>query len=188
MKFYAVCFQASSKWYGKLIRRLTKCEYNHVYMEYVSEDWDSTDIVRLDGIRHSEIRGVHFDLDITPEGVIAVPTRKRDEVVKKFYPLTIEEENSLTYSLSRKVNKLGNKYDWVGLFSGLFRLLLWRATGKIVLRSVHSKGRMFCSEMVSTVLKDAFMDWGTVPSETSPCDVLDYVQRSGHFWSPENDG
>jgi hypothetical protein len=188
MKFYAVCFQASSTWHGKLIRKLTKCEYNHVYMEYVSEDWDSTDIVRLAGIRHSETSGVHFDLDITPEGVIAVPTRKRDGVVKKFYPLTIEEESSLTYSLSRKVHTLGNKYDWVGLFSGLFRLLIWRVMGKNVLRSVHSKGRMFCSEMVSTVLKDAFMDWDTVPSETSPCDVLNYVANSKHFWSFEHEG
>jgi hypothetical protein len=169
MKFKAICFEKSHAWYGWLIRKLTRCNYNHVYIQYESEDWktDPKDISL-------------WDLDITPRGVMPILSQERDGDIVRYVPASEETRSSLTRAMITYRWRLGNAYDWVGLFSGLIRLLVWRVTGKNLFKSIHSKGRMFCSEMVSTIIKEA-IGWNTTPSETSPADVLEFVTDSKLF-------
>jgi len=167
MRFFAVCFQQSNTWYGWLIRKLTRSPWNHVYIEYVSEDW-----------------GQRFDLDITPRGVLSIPKEGRSGYVLKYIAGEIKDRDTLTQAMKDNVYRLGDRYDWVGLFSGLFRLIIWRLFGKRLLKSIQSKGRMFCSEMVSTILQSAFHDWDMKPSEISPADVLTYMEAHPERFLP----
>lgn len=167
MHFFAVCFQKSHTWYGWLIRKLTGSPWNHVYIEYASDDW-----------------GQRFDLDITPRGVLSVPTKGRSGDVLKYMTNDVQDRDKVTDAMRDSVRRLGDRYDWVGLFSGLFRLIIWRIFGRRLLKSVHSKGRMFCSEMVSTILQGAFQDWDAKPSEISPADVLVYIKSHPERFFP----
>jgi len=164
MNFFAICFQKSTAWYGCIIRKLTRSQWNHVYIEYESEDW-----------------GHNMDLDITPRGVLSLPQGKRGGIVQKYVASDNMVQYAMTEAMKKNFKKLGNRYDWTGLFMGLIRLLIWRVTGKRIMKSIHSKGRMFCSEMVSTVMRDAGIWDGVTPSEASPADVFAFAEKSLDF-------
>jgi hypothetical protein len=78
---------------------------------------------------------------------------------------------------------IGDRYDWLGLLWGLFRLVVKRLTGWRISNVVHSDEKLFCSEFVVLILKNSVIpgtrDW--VPESVSPAKIRKFLLQNSLF-------
>ena len=161
MRDVKICFCSGTKINERIIQLITGSKWNHVYLQFWSEDWSNLVII-----------------DITARGVLQLPILERYGEIEKYELL--RGKDRVVQAIIRKEYMLGREYDWCGLIMGLVRLFIWKITGKRIMRSIHSKGRLFCSEYVYTILKEAFQLEGN-PSEQSPKDIYNWIRSSTYF-------
>jgi hypothetical protein len=128
-------------------------EFNHCFITY----W--CDCIRM----WTAIEIDHF-------GVRELPLRhalKRTKYVRYF--ATAEPQTNLFDGVRANVDRIGRRYDWLGVFFALLFILLYVTTGLSPRKLLHSSRRDFCSEYVATVINDTpgLADIGK-PSEVYP--------------------
>jgi hypothetical protein len=141
-----------------LIRRLTKCKYNHVAVIYDSVDWEDQWVVE------AAFRGVR-----------AIPdkNRKWECIATPMYDLSEELRSESKY--------IGEKYELKALFIFAWIILAWRWL-KLKVRKPYLKGnRQICSELVAHVVKHIHPEEFKRPQWTSPADLLHFFKNSPHY-------
>lgn len=129
-----VAFATSEKLYAKFLRWLMRSDFHHTFL-----------------FLYIDVMGAWMALDIDEHGVHLVHPKK----VKKQFP-RIECwrcSDDLSWGLMSMTNFVGRGYDWIGLFSGAFRLLFLRVFGREITNPIHFSKKMFCSEFVSAVIQ-----------------------------------
>lgn len=157
---------------GKLIRWFTKSEVNHAYIIFYSAEWND-----------------FMAIEIDERGIVIVPAFKEEHkyCYSEEYELKNADKDKIITALVAERGLIGAKYDWLGLISFGFRMLVWRLTGtKDFMHPVHSKTRLFCSEYVANVINDIvdekpFSD----PANVSPADLREWLINSDLFHKVE---
>lgn len=158
-----ICFTAGRPWWSRILRRVMRCEINHVMTLYSGELWGGWWAVQVDEM-----------------GVRLVPALRALSGCVKI--LCYEYRASLMPGLLSMRDYIGQRYDWRGLAWGVIRILLQRIFGNGVHRAWHSYNRMFCSEFVATMLQRAKVPGAETwdPSSIPPSYLLNFVQ-AGEF-------
>lgn len=156
MKDVTLCFVSGRGLKDRFIQWVTDCPFNHVYIEFWSDDW-----------------GGWQAIDITERGVVQVPASKTGylDPISRYCA-----NEGMGGAIRARRDLIGNRYDWKGLFGGLFKLTMFKLFGFTISKPWHSKGRLFCSEYVATILglSDAHR-FSRVPWLTTPKDIWVYA-------------
>ena len=126
-----IAFTTSDALYAKVLRWLMRSRIHHSLLFYKSPHlgW--------------------LALEIDEDGVHLVnPNRALKRITKME---CYESGYDLTTGLLAMKHCIGKRYDWLGLLSGVWRLLLYRLFGYVSKKGSHSISRMFCSEMITGV-------------------------------------
>lgn len=130
-----ICLGSHNKWYGRLVRFILGCTFNHAFIAYRSSDWDRWMAVEV--LDH----------------VYVVPL---DRTLKRYLDFRAYQcLTDLTDGFRSMHSYLGADYDWKGMLGGLGRALLWRFFGWKSARPFHNTSRLFCTECVADVLKNS---------------------------------
>ena len=153
-----ICLVSEKDLKSKLIQWITGSQYNHVFIEFHSGEW----------------RG-RQRIDITERGVIQLPVENQpyneQEVVRYRAKECIEK------AIVARKDMIGNRYDWKGLFGGLVKMIVLRLFGRVITRPWHSKGRLFCSEYVATLLGESDANnYSLDPWVSRPTDIMRYCR------------
>lgn len=129
-----VVVSASDSLLGKIIRKLTGSKVNHTFLLYESNLW-----------------GGWWVAQIGPKGVEKLPAEK----VRGKYSLVEchEYQESLVDGVQACRGMIGEAYDFLGILGFLFKIIVWRLTGKKIKNPLHGKHEEFCSEFIATILK-----------------------------------
>lgn len=158
-----VCFSASEEWYGKAIRSITKSTVNHAFLEFGSNDWQTTQAIQID-----------------QRGIVQLPANKvKYKSVRRFRPKRNGDEK-LARGLKNCNGMVGRKYDWLGIFGFLVKLVIWYIFFKKIGNPWHKANQMFCSEFVTTVLqKSGFREVAHLnPADVHPGFLMLLLERS----------
>jgi len=156
MKDVTLCFVSGRGLKDRFIQWVTGCVFNHVYIEFWSDEW-----------------GCWQAIDITERGVIQLPANK---VGHRGLTSRYRAHDGMGRAIMERCDLIGNRYDWKGLIGGLFKMIMLKVFGFTTSRPWHSKGRLFCSEYVATILRlcDEHR-FSRVPWMTSPRDIWVYA-------------
>lgn len=153
-----ICLVSERDFKARLVQRIMGSKYNHVFLEFYSGDWRNKQAI-----------------DVTERGVTQLPASKtgyRDGEVVRFIA-----KESIERGLRETQALIGNRYDWAGLFGGLFKLLMLKWFGWAIKSPWHSKGRLFCSEYVAMVLSVSDPDdYRLEPWMSRPTDIMRYAR------------
>ena len=128
-----VCLTASNKFYAKLIRKITGSNVNHAFIAYKSKEWGGWWAVQTDN-----------------RGVVKIPAESVEFNHIECYSF---EDRDLSSAMKKMRYVYGEKYDWLGIFGFLIKLLVWRLSGRAIANPLHRKGELFCSEYVTNFLQ-----------------------------------
>lgn len=159
-----ICLSSGNGAVGSIIRKLTGSDVNHAFLAYVDplfSGWSAT--------------------QIDERGVVCVPA----ESVEHKELVCFEYNKDLLPYLPAIRKLIGSKYDFLGIFGFLCKLSVWRLFGKKILNPIHKKGELFCSELVTTFLKDAGVPWAVQldPPSVSPGDLYKMLDKDESFVS-----
>ena len=147
-----VCLAASNTWYGKAIRWVTQSNVNHAFIAY-----------------YSDVHGGWQALQTDKRGLVEVPVEGLRYSYTECYELPVLD---LLTALPRCRNLIGDAYDTLGIVGFLFKIIVWRLAGRRVLKPLHRKGELFCSEFVVGCLQrvDDMYSWAMSldPSSVAP--------------------
>lgn len=157
-----ICLSAGNGSIGTIIRKLTQSEVNHAFLSYWDEDWKCWQAVQID-----------------QRGIIIIPADK----VECKSVVCYEHNKDISYALPKVKNLIGSKYDFMGIFGFICKLAIWRLFKKKILNPIHKNGELFCSEMVTTFLKEADISWAAHldPASTSPGDLYTKIDNDSSF-------
>lgn len=147
-----VCLAASNSWYGKVIRWITRSNVNHAFVAY-----------------YSDVHGGWQALQTDKRGLVEVPVESLHYYVMDCYELPVLD---LLTGLPKCRNLIGDAYDILGIFGFLLKIIVWRLIGRHLLKPLHRKGELFCSEFVVGYLQrvDDMYSWAMSldPSSVAP--------------------
>lgn len=157
-----ICLSAGNGRLGSLVRKLTNSDVNHSFLAYWDDDWQCWLTVQID-----------------QRGVIIIPADK----VEYEDVVCYEYNKDISYALPKVKNLIGSKYGLLGVFGFIFKLFVWRLFKKKILNPIHRDGELFCSEMVTTFLKEADIPWAAHldPASMSPGDLYDKIDNDSSF-------
>lgn len=142
---------ATSSWYGKLIRKLTRSRVNHAFVLYWDIAWECWQAIQVD-----------------KRGVVIVPAKRilDQKLYTEFY--RTDRDTFMYSTLHYMRDVMGSQYDWLGIFGFLLKLIARRLLGMSVENPVEKKGELFCSEFVALLLKRANLWVDVDPPSVSP--------------------
>lgn len=154
-----ICLSASSEWYGSAIRALTKADVNHAFIAYTSKEW-----------------GGYWGVQTDERGVVKVPV---ENIKHKYVECYEFPDLDLATAMVPFRDFVGERYDWLGIFGFLIKLIAWRVFGRSIVNPTHGRGQQFCSEAVVRFLQkvDGMYDWVKVmdPSGVAPGGDREYL-------------
>lgn len=162
MQNCCICFYHGIDLKSRLIQKITKCKYSHVFIRFWSDEWKS-----------------HQVIDIDERGIVQVPwhnteyllsSEKRECVDMYVAPMGFVDE------MIKEQDIIGDSYDWKGLFGGLFKLIILRVFGIRINKPWQSKGRLFCSEYIATLLHP--FGYKPEPWLSAPSDILNFAETN----------
>jgi len=167
-----LCLSASSEFYGKWIRRITRSPVNHAFVMF----------------QHPELSGDRWwAIQVAERGVVLEPAER----VVGSPKMTLLECYACTGTdlwpgVQVHFGTLGAGYDWWGIFGFLLMIEAKRLFGIKIPNLYHGSGQYFCSEFVMTVLRGAGLNWAKclIPSEVSPANLREMILcRIDRGWS-----
>jgi len=149
-----VCASAGAGIFGWFIRKVTRSFVNHVFILYESEFW-----------------GGWFAIEIAEKGPVPIPAYKALKGCDKLY--VFEPKYDLREGIIKNKNRINVGYDWLGIIGFFLAYIRSWFTGEVVKNKLHSSGRDFCSEYVSSVIRDSSGSNSNnlIPESTSPKDL-----------------
>ena len=158
-----IAFSTSDKVYAKILRKIMDCPYHHTFLfvEFKEFGWMALEI---------DNKGVRF-VNVNSIGTYA----------KKL--IYFKPTKDLSNGLILMKNYIGKKYDWKGLFSGAWRLLIKKWFEHEINDGEENPNRMFCSEFVASVLQKSSIP-GTscwIPANISPKMLYDFIKNNEYF-------
>jgi len=155
----------SKSWYAPLIRAITDTWFNHAFIVYQDEgfeDWVALDVLK-DG----------------PEVLPIERAMKRYQRIECW-----EYDGDLWEGVKKSKEDIGCGYDWLGLFTALFKLLLFKLLRIKLLRPVHWASKYMCFEWVLTIMKRAGVQGGENldPAVVPPAQFCDFLERHEDFF------
>ena len=167
-----LCLSASSEFYGRWIRRITRSPVNHAFIMF----------------QHPDFSGDRWwAVQVAEQGVVMEPAEK----VVHGPTLTLLEcyeyqDGSLWPGVQANFDAMGDKYDWAGIFGFLIMIEAKRLFGIKIPNLYHGTGRYFCSEYCASVLKRSNIHWAKCldPSTISPANLREMIFcRLGKGWA-----
>jgi len=126
----------STSWYAPLIRAITGTWFNHAFFVYKDEGFDNW-----------------MALDVLDDGPIILPVKRAMERYQRIE--CWEYEGDLWKGIQQSGRDIGGGYDWLGLFTSIIKLLLFKFLRIKSLKPIHWASRYMCFEWVLTVIKRA---------------------------------
>lgn len=164
-----IIFSSDGGLLSKTIQWFTNSTVSHVGITYYDET------LGMQMVIHSTIYGFH----IVPFSSFA----KTDRIIEAYAPASPDDCRRMHMSLQKVARRIGASYDFVAI-AGLVFVLLCKKWLQIKYKNpFKNPSRIFCSEMVSSVL----MDMNAQPYKmfdvetTTPDDLLKYLQESQSF-------
>jgi hypothetical protein len=164
-----ICFSTSDTWYGYIIRKLTHSTVNHVFIEFSSNDWINRQAIQVD-----------------EDGIHQIPASKiKYKKIIRYTPSILYGE--LVTSIRNHGNYIGAKYDFLGIFGILLTIIVKWITGRIISSPCQKANKMFCSEFVTDIVKEAGYPetYKLDPASTSP-ETLKFILDTSPNWDIEN--
>ncbi len=163
-----IAFTTSNALYARVLRWLMQDRVHHALLFYESPflGW--------------------LALEIDEDGVHLVhPNRALKRITKME---CYETDYDLTVGMLAMKHYIGSKYDWLGLLSGAWRLLLFRLFGYVSKHGTHVLSRMFCSEVVTGICQYSGMQTTTelVMEDTWPPLLRDTIVEDPKVRRTEN--
>ena len=141
MKNVFVCFVKESMFYGKLIRKFTAADVNHVFLIFRSDEWKDWQAIEIDY-----------------RGVIQVSAKNTLENI-----LGLECYYCKTHDLSKGLlankDRIGLGYDWKAIFGYLCKIAHKKYLKKNIDNPLNNPDKLFCSEFVTAVFADSDIEW-----------------------------
>jgi len=159
-----ICLSAGHGVVGKAIRKLTQSDVNHAFLAYPDSEWTG-----------------FWAMEVDQRGIILVPA----ETIEYEKLVCFEYNKDISFALPKVRAIVGSKYDFLGILGFLCKLSVWRLFKKKILNPIHKKGELFCSEAVTTFLKEAEIPWTAHldPASTSPGDLYTLLDNDSNFES-----
>ncbi len=154
----------SNSWYAPLIRAVTDTWFNHVFVVYQDKGFEEW-----------------MALDILEDGPVILPV---DRAMKRYQRIECwEYKGDLWEGIRLSGGDLGGGYDWLGLFTSIIKLLLFKILRIKRLKPIHWASRYMCFEWVLTVMKRAGVPGGENldPVIVPPAQFCNFVERHGDF-------
>lgn len=159
MKSVMICLAKEDNVASKTIRFITGSEFSHVFLEFYSDEWGSMQAIEIDD-----------------RGIIQVPARTLPYLsrnVERYYA-----NPGFKDVIVRRNELVGHRYDWKGLFGGLWKMIMLRLFGERFTKPWHSKGRFFCTEYLATLIADNDpLNYTLEPWMSSPEDITKYARK-----------
>jgi hypothetical protein len=162
MQYCYICFYHGTDLKSKLIQKITKCKYNHVFIRFWSDEWNSNQVI-----------------DIDERGVVQIPWHNTEYLLssqKRQCVEMYEAPKGFVDEIIKQQDIIGDLYDWKGLFGGLFKLIILKVFGIKINKPWQSKGKLFCSEYVATLLQS--VGYKLEPWLSSPSDIFDFAEKN----------
>lgn len=154
-----VAVSASKTIYGKIVRWLMDSCVDHVFFVIESPEW-----------------GGWLSTEVNERGMLLVPA---EHAIHNCLRVNFFEcVESLWDGLRANRLYIGKKYDWLGIFGFVFRIIVWYLSGRRFLRPV-----IFCSDFCMSVLKSSCIK-GTELVDSlsvSPKDLYSFLTDSDMF-------
>jgi hypothetical protein len=149
-----------TSWISRIIRWFTKSTVSHTFIIYYDVEWEQDMVMESEGGFGGSVRIVRFN----PEC---------NSIVK-----IVEPKYSIEVGMRKMVDKLGEVYDYSGLF-GMAWVMLGRWLRKKWHNPMHNSKALFCSELVAEVLKDSSYPGSSIldPATTTPEDLLIFFEN-----------
>lgn len=143
-----IVFEKDRGFVPRVIRWLTKSDFNHVAIEYDSDDWNG-----------------RWAAEAATKGVRTVPSSKR-----KWTRRFLVKYPEAKIDLRSTSQFIGEAYDFAGFFLFGWILLFWRVLKLKVRRPWRSTKGQFCSEFVARFIgvQDPFSN----PQWVTPEDIF----------------
>ena len=161
-----VCFVKESLLYGKLIRKLTAAEVNHVFFIFHSKEWEDWQAIEIDY-----------------RGVIQVSARNTLENIH-----SIECWYCKTHDLSKGIlaNKdlIGLGYDWKAIFGYLCKIANKKCFKREIDNPLNDPQKLFCSEFATICLADSGIEWASQLdfNSVNPKNLRTEFKERPHQW------
>lgn len=159
-----VCVASADNWKGRLTRWLTRSDVNHCFLLFESDLW-----------------GGWWAVNVDQNGIDILPAEK---VVPQYsFVRYYAYQFPLKEGLAKSRSYIGTSYDWFGVFHLGVKLFFWKFLRLKILDPIQDLSRLFCSEFVMKVLKDAKVVGSEdyLASEATPRDVQELCERSDYF-------
>jgi len=127
---------SKTSWISRIIRWFTRSTVSHTFIVYYDEEWKRDMVMESEGGMGGSVRLVKFNPNSS--SIVKIVTPKHD----------------IEVGMTKMVDRLGEVYDYKGLF-GMAWVELGRWLKKKWVNPWQSSDAMFCSELVAQVLKDS---------------------------------
>lgn len=153
-----IVFSTGNGFVSRAIRWLTRSKASHVSIVYYDVDFERDMLMEATG------DGFHM--------VSFEKFKSKNKIVGVYEP-----KYSLEKGLKVAAEKLGEKYDFGGLF-GMLWVLLGRWLRRKWYNPLQSNQALFCSEAVADIFADsAYPSFELIPSRTDPQDLIEFLEE-----------
>lgn len=154
----------SNSWYAPLITAITDTWFNHTFILF--EDMKF---------------GGWMALDILADGPVILPLSR---AMKRYKRIECYEYNdTLWRGIKQSKDDIGGGYDWLGLFSSILKLALFKIFRIKRLKPVHWASKYMCFEWVLTIMKRNGVEGGENldPILVPPAEFSHFLDKHERF-------